>query len=148
MKRSLGIIIALILGFIAGIALAIYIHNIANNLPQYSPDRVVKIILERGTIVGANSKELPLTKGMVVTVFEGDGRKYFRWIIESPRYALLITIEDERVIEAEIWDRTEGKSVFYEIDADAMGRYGKNYRTRQPAELESGKKPATRSNSK
>ena len=89
MKRALTIIASVIVGVIGGFALATYIHNTVDDLPQYAPDRIVEIILERGSIVGTNSRDLPPAKGMVHTVFDANGKTYFRQIIESPRFALL-----------------------------------------------------------
>jgi len=134
MKRALAIVAILIVGAIGGSALATLIHNTADDLPQYAPDRIVEIILERGTIIGGNAGDLPPAKGMVITVFDAGEKTYYRQIIESPRYALLITVEDERVIEAEIWDRTEHDAIFYEIDSEAMERYAAFYPANRKAE--------------
>ena len=127
MKRILVIIAALLVGVVIGFFLAITIRNATDDLPQYSPDRIVESILERGSIVGASTSEVPPGKGMVQTIFDGGGRSYFRQIIEGPRFVLLKTVEDGKIIEAEIWDRTKHKAVFYEIDAEAMERYAKFY---------------------
>ena len=127
MKRFLDIAAAIVVGVVIGFFVAITIRNVTDDLPQYSPDRIIDTILERGSIVGASANDLPPAKGMVQSVFDGGGRTYFRQIIESPRFVLLKTVEDDKIIEVEIWDRTKHKAVFYEIDAEAMKRYSKFY---------------------
>ncbi len=130
MKRFFLWVIFGVVSFVLGFALAMFIRNVADDLPQYSPDELAKWILNNGSVVGKSYDDgVPMgyLKPYVATFFETDTTKFERYIFKNKRYTVLLTIANDVVAEAEIWRSGTNDSMFYEANPERLREYYQNH---------------------